>query len=231
MMKKILIILLAMASVSTVVTAQIVRAEELEKYAKKQYGDKWVDAASRLGTQLPLDKNKSITFVQVIEAPGKSKAQLYMLLNYWFTSTFNSAEQAIKLNDKELGTIIANGFVADIAQHIGGANRYNVSIRPVIKCDIKEGRIRVTYTLPCYDVIRVEGGGWLSALDDGKTPPPPKLEEKWTIDSCFPFVNSDSHKKTSSKALVMAHAYSNVIIDKIEECVKNGLVGNEDDDW
>lgn len=91
MMKKILIILLAMASVSTVVTAQIVRAEELEKYAKKQYGDKWVDAASRLGTQLPLDKNKSITFVQVIEAPGKSKAQLYMLLNYWFTSTFNSA--------------------------------------------------------------------------------------------------------------------------------------------
>lgn len=38
-------------------------------------------------------------------------------------------------------------------------------------------------------------------------------------------------KKTSSKALVMAHAYSNVIIDKIEEAVKNGLVGNESDNW
>jgi hypothetical protein len=29
----------------------------------------------------------------------------------------------------------------------------------------------------------------------------------------------------------MAHAYSNVVMDKIEECVKNGLVGNEDDNW
>mgnify|MGYP000510994166 FL=1 len=29
----------------------------------------------------------------------------------------------------------------------------------------------------------------------------------------------------------MAHAYSNVIMDKIEEAVKNGLAGNEDDAW
>lgn len=29
----------------------------------------------------------------------------------------------------------------------------------------------------------------------------------------------------------MAHAYSNVIIDKIEKAVKNGLVGNESDNW
>ena len=46
-----------------------------------------------------------------------------------------------------------------------------------------------------------------------------------------PFVEKDKHKKTSSKALVMAHAYSNVLMDKIEETVKNGLVGNETEDW
>jgi hypothetical protein len=38
-------------------------------------------------------------------------------------------------------------------------------------------------------------------------------------------------KRTSAKALVMTHAYSNVVLDKIEEAVKNGVVGNEDDDW
>jgi hypothetical protein len=27
------------------------------------------------------------------------------------------------------------------------------------------------------------------------------------------------------------HAYSNAIIDKVEEALKNGIVGNEDDDW
>ena len=29
----------------------------------------------------------------------------------------------------------------------------------------------------------------------------------------------------------MGHAYSNVVMDKIEECIKNGLNGNEGDNW
>jgi hypothetical protein len=210
------------------INAQILRSEELEEYAKEKYGEKWVDAAENLGSQLALDKNNAITFVQVIEAPGKTKAQLYVLLNYWFTASFNDANSVIQLNDKELGTIIAQGYVADIAQHAGGANSYNVSIKPVIKCDIKDDKIRVTYTLPFYTVIRLVGGGWMGAL--GGTIPT-RSNENWALDKCFPFAEKDSHKKTSSKALVMAHAYSNVIMDKIEECIKNGLTGNEDDNW
>ena len=34
-----------------------------------------------------------------------------------------------------------------------------------------------------------------------------------------------------TKALVITHAYSNAIIDKVEEALKNGIVGNEDDNW
>ena len=34
-----------------------------------------------------------------------------------------------------------------------------------------------------------------------------------------------------AKAFVMTHAYSNAIMDKVEEAVKNGIVGNEDEDW
>ena len=44
-------------------------------------------------------------------------------------------------------------------------------------------------------------------------------------------LEKDAQKRTCAKALVMPHAYSNAIIDKIEEAVKNGIVGNEDDDW
>lgn len=212
------------------VNAQILRADELEKYAKEKFGDKWVEAATNLGSQLTLDKNKAITYVQVIDAPGKTKDQLYVLLNYWFTSTFNDANSVIKLNDKELGTIIAQGYVADIAQHAGGTSTYDVSIKPVIKCDIKEGKVRVTYTVPFYSVVRMIGGGWMSALGSSRTPPK-RSDENWTLDTCFPFAEKDSHKKTSCKALIMAHAYSNVVMDKIEECLKNGLTGNEGDKW
>ncbi len=49
------------------------KAADLEKYAKQKYGDKWLDAAKNLASTLTLDKNESLTYQQVIEAPGKTK--------------------------------------------------------------------------------------------------------------------------------------------------------------
>ena len=44
-------------------------------------------------------------------------------------------------------------------------------------------------------------------------------------------INKIAPYEVKAKALVMTHAYSNAIIDKVEEALKNGIVGNEDDDW
>ena len=98
------VVLLALIACITV-DAQILRADELENYAKEKYGEKWVDAATNLGSQLTSDKNNAITYTQVIPAEGKTKEQLYVLLNYGFTATFNDANSVIKLNDKELGPL------------------------------------------------------------------------------------------------------------------------------
>ena len=222
--------------------AQVMKAADLEKYAKQRYGDKWLDAARNLSTQLELDKNQSLTYQQVVEAPGKTKQQLYVALNYWVTATFKD-KQAITLNDKEAGCIIITSTIVDIAEHIGTLNKYAVSISPVIRIDIKDGKVRVTYTVQTYDVLADISGGWLSALDsDQKTYGDSKrkrddktnarlYDEQWEIARHYPFVEKDAQKRTCAKALVMTHAYSNAIIDKVEEAVKNGIVGNEDDDW
>lgn len=227
-MKKIFVLLCVLFFSVNMANAQILRADELEKYAKEKYGENWVDAATNISSQITLDKNNAISYVQVVQAEGKTQDQLYVLLNYWFTSTFNDGKSVIQLNDKELGTIIAKGFVEGIAGHVGGTNSYKVNLEPVIKCDIKEGKVRITYTVPFFTVTKLVGGGWLGAM--GNTVPS-RSDENWVLDKCYPFAKKDSHKKTSCKALVMAHAYSNVIIDKIEECLKNGLVGNENDNW
>ena len=166
------------------------------------------------------------TLSSVDSIPNKTKEQLYVLINYWYTSTFTSGKEVIQLNDKEAGVIIGKGFVEGIATHSGGTNSYKVNLCPIIKTDIKEGKIRITYTVPYYDVDKLAGGGILGV---GKNAT--HVEENWVLDKCFPFAKKDSHKKTSSKALVMAHAYSNVIMDKIEEAVKSGMVGNESEDW
>ena len=222
--------------------AQVMKPADLEKYAKERYGDKWLDAAKNLAQGLTLDKNESLTYQQVVQAPGKTKQQLYVALNYWVTATFKD-HQAITLNDKELGCIIISSTIPNIVEHIGTLNKYSVSITPVIRLDIKDGRVRVTYTVQNYDILADISGGWLSPVDkDKKTYGDSKrkaddktnaklYDEQWEIAKHYPFVEKDSQKRTCAKALVMTHAYSNAIIDKVEEALKSGLVGNEDDDW
>ena len=251
-MKKILLAMLAafFTFCGTInVQAQVMKAADLEKYAKQKYGDKWLDAAANLASTLTLDKNESLTYQQVIEAPGKTKEQLYVALNYWVTATFKD-KQAITLNDKDAGCIIISSTIDGIADHTGTLYRYVVSITPVIKIDIKEGKVRVTYTVQNYDILKVEDGGWLGMLgdkdndrqktqnvySDGKRMKDDKTDrrlydENWEIAKHYPFVPKDAQKRTCSKALVMTHAYSNAIIDKVEEAVKHGITGTEDDDW
>ena len=227
----------------TSIQAQIMKAADLEKYAKERYGDKWLDAAANLATSITLDKNQSITYQEVIEAPGKTKQQLYVAVNYWATATFKD-KQAITLNDKDAGCIIISSTIPNIVEHIGTLNKYSVSITPVIRIDIKDGRLRVTYTVQSYDILADISGGWLSmaAENDRRTYGDSKrkkddktnenlYDEQWEIAHHYPFVQKDAQKRTCAKALVMAHAYSNAVIDKIEEAVKNGIVGNDNDDW
>ena len=222
--------------------AQIMKAADLEKYAKERYGEKWLDAAKNLAEGLSLDKNESLTYQQVIEVPGKTRQQLYVALNYWATATFKD-RQAITLNDKESGCLIISSTIPDIAEHVGTLNKYAVSITPVIRIDIKEGRVRVTYTVQNYDIMRDVSGGWISPVEsDKKTNGDSKrkmedktnanlYDEQWEIAHHYPFVEKDAQKRTCAKALVMTHAYSNAVIDKVEEALKNGIVGNDDEDW
>lgn len=71
-----------------------------KKYAKEKFGDKWVDAAANIGSQLALDKNNSLTYTQVIECGEQTKEKLYVTLNHWFVESFNDAKLVIQLNDK-----------------------------------------------------------------------------------------------------------------------------------
>ena len=222
--------------------AQVMKAADLEKYAKERYGDKWLDAAMNLAHGLTLDKNQSLTYQQVIEAPGKTRQQLYVALNYWATATFKD-KQAITLNDKEAGCFIISSTIPGIVNHTGTLNKYSVSITPVIRLDIKDGKVRVTYTVQNYDILTDISGGWISMMEsdqrtygDSKRKKEDKTnanlyDEQWEIAAHYPFVEKDPQKRTCSKALVMTHAYSNAIMDKVEEAIKNGIVGNEDEDW
>ena len=228
---------------------QVMKAADLEKYAKEKDADKWLEASRNLASGLTLDKNESLTYQEVIQAPGKTKQQLYVALNYWVTATFKD-KQAITLNDKDAGCIIVSSSIDGIADHTGTVNRYVVSITPIIRLDIKDEKVRVTYTVQNYDILKADDAGWIGGLfdnsdnrrnnqnvfSDGKRMKDDKTDrrlydEQWEIAKHYPFVEKDAQKRTCSKALVMTHAYSNAILDKVEEAIKNGMPGSDDDDW
>lgn len=172
------------------------------KYYREKYGVNWDDTTStNFGTQLSLDKNNAITYTKVIQADGKTKDQLYVLLNYWFASNFRSSNYVINLNDKELGTILASYYDKDIFQYTKGSDfGRDIDLHTVIKCDIKDKKVRVTVT---------------AYIKDGRY-----------------FVRETKlYHAFSHKAKSFAFINSHFVMDKIEECVKNGLSGNETDNW
>ena len=160
------------------------------------------------------------------------------------TATFKD-RQAITLNDKDAGCIIVTSTIKNIAEHMGTLKKYSVNITPIIRLDIKDEKVRVTFTVQNYDILSDLNSGWLTlaladddkaVFGDSKRKADDKTnyflyDEQWEIARHYPFVEKDAQKRTCAKALVMTHAYSNAIIDKVEEAIKNGLVGNDDSDW
>ena len=55
-MKRSIIISVVMALICVIPTkAQVMKAADLEKYAKQRYGEKWLDAAATIGRTLNFD--------------------------------------------------------------------------------------------------------------------------------------------------------------------------------
>lgn len=61
-MKK-LLLMIAFVMATVCANAQIMRVDELERYAKEKYGDKWTEAAANIAKSVQLDKNNAMTFV------------------------------------------------------------------------------------------------------------------------------------------------------------------------
>ena len=239
-MKKIFYLVLCGLMFTVDTNAQMVTSQEVEEVANTVYGiDKddlgWKERAKEAVDKgiISLDQNNALQYTEVINCNNTSKEQLYVILNYWFTQTFNDANSVIKLNDKELGTIIGQGYL-DVAKHIGGMNIYDVSIRPIIKCDIKPGKIRVTYTVQAFEVTKTEGGGGWGGLFNNRNQIQ-KVTSNWPFAMTYPFVEKPKMQykapKATSKGLIMAAVMSEVLLNKIKKAVQDGISGNETDEW
>ena len=152
-MKKIIFIML-LGLVCNTINAQIVTKQELEEYTN--IGDmSWSAKAKELSNEYKLNELGELSLSVIKEYKGQSKSQLYRKIIDWVISMSSDAKSAIQVSNEEEGTIIARCYLPNIAKRTMGDNSYRVSIRPLIKFDFKEERIRMTYTLQNYEVLKI----------------------------------------------------------------------------
>ena len=228
-MKKIFLLALSLV-MSTICYAQYVTVDELNNAIERQMKSESTDFDSFAKTimeEIPLDNNGGFTYVNIVEASNKTKEQLYIILNAWFLQAFNG--KGMIINDKDLGCIMAKESIRKIASNgtfTSSNKNYEVDIEPTIRTDIKDGKVRITFNVPNYEVRDVTSSKWgKQAFAKDKSGSRAFLES-------YPYNPNGKEKKMMSRALVFTHSYSIRIIADIEKAIINGVAGNEaDDDW
>lgn len=175
-----------------------------------------------------IDENGNISIVNIIQCPGMSKDQIYIQANSWFVNTFNSGKSVIQLNDKEMGVILAKGYLPNIAQQVGFAISYEVSADVIFRIDIKDGRTRLIMTIQNYDSIN--RGGVAGALSGNIS----QSKASFKPSDVYPFVdkNTGVSKKAGAKAYCACCMYMIAMKNQLQKAINSGIIGvDADDNW
>lgn len=125
--------------------------ENSDKYIKylSKYND-WKSCIDSLNNsrfysrKLKFNENNEVIFDTIFKAENKSKDMLYSLAREWIASTFNSATDVLKMDDRLSGKLIAKGFTTIIVET--GFYPTTEKFHFTIKIYCKENRYRVIWT-------------------------------------------------------------------------------------
>lgn len=222
-------LLLSIACIfATIATrAQLVTSQDLMSLKYQYFGTQsFKSIAKNLAEHMTLDENRAISYMKIVEIPGRTEEELFDIAKRWVASTFNGSDCDIRLVDREMGSIIAQGYVPHVATTETLNHDYSVNLRPVLTIDVKEGRARITFTLSSYSISN-------TGITSGFLNPNTHSEENWSVASHFPFTKYASNSKTSAKACVMTHLCATVFIKQAEQVLKEGMstIKREREDW
>ena len=71
---------------------------------------------------------ENLVFEKVIKTDSIEKILLYTIINEWFASTYNSANDVIQMADKDAGTIIGKGSISYNNKCYTGYIKYTIKI-------------------------------------------------------------------------------------------------------
>lgn len=147
-------------------------------------------------------------FIRVIEAPGKNKNDLYVTLMESVTNVYKDSKSVIDVKDRELGLIIIKGIFMSATYSWGVST--TLQSEHILKIEIKDGKCRLTLTIPSIRTTIVNTTNHLTAYDSSAqiTDFYPYWQE------CKPKRREDSFSKILlcyNKAMALITAFSDSI--------------------
>ena len=228
-MKTVLLILISL--IGMLGYSQTFSKEELSRYSGQ--GDKSDSKrAAEIAKEHPLNEFNELVLSCVQEYPGQSKLELYNKVYNWIVGMSSNEQSAIQVADTSKWIIQTRCNIQQIAKRTMGDNHYKVDVRPLLTFDFKDGRIRFTYTLQAYSVLKKTDDdgiifmtGSFGFFEGGQK----KDNQIWPLIECYPFAISPSHPKiTASRALVNSYAAYNILVNRITGVLQKTV---QNDDW
>ncbi len=156
-----------------------------------------------LGNQLIAQEN--LTFTKVIQTDSISSTDLFIKVNDWFATVYNTANKVIQMADKDAGIIIGNGaFIYSYGKF--GFSCYDGFIEYTIKVYVKDNRFKVEMT-NFNHTVDINHGCPLGLITTA---------EVYTTTG----ISKNYHNKVWNDIKVKAEAYSNEIFKALENNIK-----------
>ena len=175
-----------------------------------------------------IDNNNNIYVQDVLECEGKDKEQVYFLIRSYFITTYNDANRVVQLEDKENGILIGKGCYSNIQcdEMLFGLSAKQ-TFWHIVKCEIRDNRVRVTITLTHYDVTYPASHSTdmlLAGIQAGT----------FSMTNLYPINTSKGKKNTTRDGFLFYKAITNSLgtINEIKKNLQDNNINNDtNEDW
>ena len=169
-------------------------------------------------TMFHLKAQESLTFSKVIKADSLDKTSLFVIINDWFASTYNSANDVIQMTDKDAGVLIGKG-VFEYSFGKLSYSCYDGHVKYTIKVYVKDKRFKVILTNFIHSVNVGHGHSCNLGLIT--------MDELYATSG----MSKKYHNRVWRDIKIKAQIYSNKIFKSLENKVNESKTNLIDDNW
>ena len=211
--------------------AQFISTEKLLLQKDSLYGGtSWKKIATQIKSNLPINEEKDVVYTKIVDLPNTDSDKIFDILRYWVIDNFSGSNSIIKVMDKDIGRIVIEDYIDKIVRKGEFALSDDVSLKPLIRIDIQDNKVRIMCTNSVYYVHQITYAGFTPISND----------YQYKITKCYPMVKTSEREigafyitdnKSACKAFSLIHISSLLYLNEIEKVLTKDTCLSNKNSW